>query len=172
MVSPLFFSQLTFLGLLWFCVMLHDAWPNACAGGDQRPSQPLPPPRQRSSDPPPFPGLTRTPPCAACAQAHEPVPQPPGCPPPRKVSTRGRPRHVDTSQHFCPHPHCAYRGWVGLGNLSANGLPTICQPEFVTFFAPSALPAYNESGWHHSTYDDAAWTLGYAGVGRQYCVRP
>src|SRR5712691_665003 len=51
-----------FLGLLWFCVMLHSAWPNECPGGDQRPSQPLPPPRKRSSDPKPFPGLTRTPP--------------------------------------------------------------------------------------------------------------
>jgi IS1 family transposase len=30
---------------------------------------------------------------------------------------------VDTSWHFCPHPHCAYRGWVGLGNISANGHP-------------------------------------------------
>jgi IS1 family transposase len=37
--------------------------------------------------------------------------------------TRGRPRQVDTSQHFCPHPDCAYQGWVGLGNLSANGHP-------------------------------------------------
>jgi IS1 family transposase len=25
--------------------------------------------------------------------------------------------------HFCPHPTCAYRGWVGLGNLRANGHP-------------------------------------------------
>jgi len=31
---------------------------------------------------------------------------------------------VDTSQHFCPHPDCAYRGWVGLGNISANGHPS------------------------------------------------
>ena len=31
---------------------------------------------------------------------------------------------MDTSQHFCPHPTCAYRGWVGLGNLSANGHPS------------------------------------------------
>jgi IS1 family transposase len=30
---------------------------------------------------------------------------------------------VDTSQHFCPNPDCAYRGQVGLGNLSANGHP-------------------------------------------------
>jgi IS1 family transposase len=30
---------------------------------------------------------------------------------------------VDTSQHFCPNPDCAYRGWVGWGNLRANGHP-------------------------------------------------
>src|SRR5467141_3229422 len=172
MVSHLFFSQLMFLGLLWLCVMLHYAWPNECPGEEQRPSKPLPPPRKRSRDPQPFPGLTRKPPCAACAQAHAYAPQPPAGPPPRIVPTRGRPRQVDTSRHFCPHPDCPYRGWVGWGNLSANGLPTICQPEFVTFFAPSALPAHNESGLHHSTYDDAAWISGYAGVGRQYCVRP
>ena len=123
MVSHLFFSQLMFLGLLWLCVMLHAAWPNACPGGEQRPSKPLPPPRKRSSDPQPFPGLTRKPPCAACAQAHAHSPQPPGCPPPRMVPARGRPRQVDTSQHFCPNTTCAYRGWVGWGNLQANGHP-------------------------------------------------
>ena len=37
--------------------------------------------------------------------------------------TRGRRRHVDTSTHFCPNPDCAYRGWVGQGNLRANGHP-------------------------------------------------
>ena len=124
MVSHLFFYQLVLLGLLWLCVMLHYAWPNECAGGDQRPSQPLPPPRKRSSDPKPFPGLTRKPSCATCAQTHEHGPQPPGCPPPRIVPTRGRPRQVDTSQHFCPSPACAYQGWVGLGNLCANGHPS------------------------------------------------
>jgi len=123
MVSHLFFYQLMFLGLLWLCVMLHYAWPNECTGGDQRPSQPLPPPRKRSRDPKPFSGLARKPPCAACEQAHAYVPQPPGCPPPRIVPTRGRPRQVDTSWHFCPQPPCAYRGWLGLGNLSANGHP-------------------------------------------------
>jgi IS1 family transposase len=30
---------------------------------------------------------------------------------------------VDTSAHFCPHATCEYRGWVGLGNLRANGHP-------------------------------------------------
>jgi len=123
-VSHLFFYQLMFLGLLWLCVMLYYAWPNACAGGDQRPSKPLPPPRKRSSDPQPFPGLTCKPPCAACEQAHEHGPQPPGCPPPRMAPTRGRPRQVDTSDHFCPDPHCRYYGWVGRGNIRANGHPS------------------------------------------------
>jgi IS1 family transposase len=40
------------------------------------------------------------------------------------VPTRGRPRQVATSFHFCPHATCDYRGWVGLGNLSANGHPS------------------------------------------------
>jgi IS1 family transposase len=34
---------------------------------------------------------------------------------------------VDTSAHFCPNPDCAYRGWVGWGNLRANGHPS-CGP--------------------------------------------
>jgi hypothetical protein len=25
--------------------------------------------------------------------------------------------------HFCPHSDCAYRGWLELGNLRANGHP-------------------------------------------------
>src|SRR5205809_5628823 len=37
---------------------------------------------------------------------------------------RGRRRQVDTSTHFCPNPDCAYRGWVGWGNLRANGHPS------------------------------------------------
>src|SRR5499433_3525532 len=123
MVSHLFFYQLMFLGLLWLCVMLHSAWPNDCTGGDQRPSQPLPPPRQRSRDPQPFPGLTTKAHCDACEHAPAPHPHAPSAPPPRLVPTRGRRRQVDTSAHFCPNPDCAYRGWVGWGNLRANGHP-------------------------------------------------
>jgi IS1 family transposase len=37
--------------------------------------------------------------------------------------TNRRPRLIDTSGHFCPHPGCDYRGWLGLGNLRANGHP-------------------------------------------------
>jgi len=123
MPDPLF-SQLLLVGLVWLCLMLHVVWPSDRATAGPTTPRPAKAPPKRSSDPKPFPGLTRTPPCAACAQAHEHEPQPSGCPPPRKVSTRGRPRQVDTSSHFCPHPHCAYRGWVGWGNLSANGHPS------------------------------------------------
>jgi IS1 family transposase len=124
MIPHLFFYQLVLLGLLWVFFMLHAAWPSQGTATQRRPVEPILPPRQRSRDPQPFPGLPRTPLCAACEQAHEHGPQPPGCPPPRIVSTRRRPRQVDTSQHFCPNPDCDYRGWVGWGNLSSNGHPS------------------------------------------------
>jgi transposase-like protein len=38
--------------------------------------------------------------------------------------TNRRPRAIDTSMHFCPHAGCAYQGWLGLGNLRANGHPS------------------------------------------------
>src|SRR5437870_1085181 len=122
MPDPLFY-QLLLVGLVWLCLMLHVVWPSDRATAGPTTPQPAKAPPKRSSDLKPFPGLTRTPPCAACAQAHEHVPQPPGCPPLRIVPTRGRPRQVDTSLHFCPHPPCTYRGWVGLGNIRANGHP-------------------------------------------------
>ena len=124
MVADLFVYELLLLGLLWLYIMLHDAWPRERPAGDQRPSKPLLPPRKRSSDPKPFPGLTRQPPCATCEQAaHGPAAPLPSAPPPI-TSRRGRPRQVDTSQHFCPNATCAYRGWVGWGNLQANGHPS------------------------------------------------
>ena len=123
MIPHLFFYQLMLLGLLWLFFMLHAAWPSQGTATQRRPVEPILPPRKRSSDPQPFPGLTRKPPCAACEQAHEHRPQPPGCPPPRIVSTRGRPRQVDPSFHCCPKANCDYWDWVGLGNIRANGHP-------------------------------------------------
>src|SRR5262249_60874492 len=35
-----------------------------------------------------------------------------------------RPRVIDPSRHFCPHTGCDYQGWLGLGNLRANGHPS------------------------------------------------
>ena len=43
--------------------------------------------------------------------------------PPRLSPTQGRHRQVDTSRHFCPAPDCAYRCWLGLSNIRANGHP-------------------------------------------------
>src|SRR5712691_2840587 len=123
MVSNLVFYQLALIALLWVFLMLSWIWPSEPAAARPIPPTPGPPPRKRSTAPKPFAGLTHTPHCEACAQGVVPRPQAPCPPPPRIVSTRGRPRQVDTSPHFCPQPPCASRGWVGLGNISANGHP-------------------------------------------------
>lgn len=80
------------------------------------------PPRPKR-EPKPFAGLTRKPECEACEQGGGSHPQAHGMPPPRMVVTRGRHRLVDTTGHFCPHDACSYYGWVGFGNLRANGHP-------------------------------------------------
>jgi hypothetical protein len=123
MVSPLFFYQLVLVGLLWLCCMLHYAWPSGHAADIQRLPPPLPPPRKPPRVPKPFPGLTHKPHCDACEPATASRPQAPCAPPPPIVSTRGRHRQVNTSRHFCPDPACRYGGWLGLGNISANGHP-------------------------------------------------
>src|SRR5919204_6171522 len=123
MVSALFFYQLVLVALVWLCLMLQWAWPSARATAQPTPSPRTPPRRKRCCEPQPFVGLTTKPPCDACEHSSEPPPQTPSCPPPRIVMTRGRRRQVDTSRHFCPNPDCAYRGWVGWGNLRANGHP-------------------------------------------------
>jgi len=122
MVSHLFFYQLVLVALVWLCVMLQWAWPSDPAPCPPTP-EPTPPVPKRHREPTPFAGLTTKPPCDACAHATDPRPQAPAAPPPRIVPTRGRRRQVDTSMHFCPNPDCAYRGWVGWGNLRANGHP-------------------------------------------------
>ncbi len=123
MIPHPFFYLMMVLGLLWIFFMLHLAWPSPCPATPQRPAEPILPRRTRSSEPQAFAGLTHKPQCVACEQAHAPRPQAPSAPPPRMVMTRGRPRQVDTSTHCCPHADCAYRGWVGWGNLRANGHP-------------------------------------------------
>src|SRR5712692_9566379 len=104
--------------------MLQYAWPNDRPVGRQHSTTPARPVQKRPREPQPFAGLTHKPPCIACEHATQaPTVAPPPAPPPRMNSPRGRPRQVGTSWHFCPHPHCASRGWLGLGNISVNGHP-------------------------------------------------
>ncbi len=123
MVPTLFFYQLGLVALGCVFLMLCWLWPNDATS----PHQPLVPPkpsrRKRSKEPTPFAGLTQRPQCALCEReaphAYEPPPAPPEPMPP----THRRPRTVETSQHFCPHAGCRYRGWRERGNLRANGHP-------------------------------------------------
>ena len=127
MIPPLFFYQLAILGLLWLCVMLHLAWPSRGPMSSRwlvEHETPVKSRRKRSQEPKPFVGLLHKPPCALCEhEAAHPTPPPPMRPAPMPPTHR-RPRVVDTSRHFCPHATCDYRGWVGLGNLRANGHPS------------------------------------------------
>src|SRR4030095_11090306 len=123
MVPGLFFYQLVLIALVCLCLMLHWTWPSDPVTCPMTPTPPPPVP-QRERERKPFAGLTTKPPCDACAHASDLRPEVPSPPPPRIVSTRRRRRQVDTSTHFCPNPDCAYRGWVGWGNLRANGHPS------------------------------------------------
>src|SRR5215813_1646336 len=123
MVSDPLFYKLLLVGLLWLCFILHVTWPSERAITGPSTLKPAQPPRKRRREPKPFAGFTQKPHCDACAHATAPRPLAPSAPPPRLVPTRGRRRQVDTSPHFCPNPDCSYRGWVGWGNLRANGHP-------------------------------------------------
>jgi hypothetical protein len=72
-----------------------------------------------------FAGLTHKPHCALCERDTASPPASPPIPPAPMTPTHRRPRKVDTSMHFCPHGHCDYQGWRGLGNLRANGHPPL-----------------------------------------------
>jgi hypothetical protein len=123
MIPTLFFYHLGLVALVCVFLMLCWLWPNDAASPHQPIVPTKPSRRKRSKDPKPFAGLTQRPQCALCereaTQAHEPPPAPPEPMPP----THRRPRTVETSQHFCPHGGCRYRGWLGRGNLRANGHP-------------------------------------------------
>src|SRR5215831_1287009 len=123
MVSHLFFYQLTLIALIWLCVMLQWVWPSDPTAVCPTTPEPPPPVPKRHRERTPFAGLTTKPHCDACEHGNAPRLQAPSTPPSRIVPTRGRRRQVDTSTHFCSNPACAYRGWVGWGNLRANGHP-------------------------------------------------
>ena len=125
MVSHQFVYQLVLLAFLWFFVILHLSRPKRPVTAPAVPAlpEPLKPKRPRSNEPKPFEGLLHKPACALCAQDTASPKAPPPVPPDPMAPTHRRPREVDTSRHFCPHSHCDYRGWLGLGNLRANGHP-------------------------------------------------
>jgi IS1 family transposase len=124
MISHLFSYQLALLAIIWLFVMLYFTWPRRSATTLTTPGTPIKPKRTRSNEPKAFEGLTHKPPCALCeCDTVEPKAPPPTRPDPLPPTHR-RPREVDTSMHFCPHRDCDYRGWLGLGNLRANGHPS------------------------------------------------
>src|SRR5215470_12561076 len=124
MVSPLFYYQLALLALIWLFVMLPLSWPRRSAPPPTAPATPITSKRKRSTESKAFEGLTHKPHCALCEpEIGETPPAPPRRPDPMAPTNR-RPRRVDTSRHFCPHPECDYRGWLGMGNLRANGHPS------------------------------------------------
>jgi IS1 family transposase len=121
MVSSLFYYQLALCVLVWLFVMLHVTWSKP---GLPTPPVPAQPKRPRSKAPKAFEGLTKKPHCALCERGTAPLTPPCPVPPDPMPPTHRRPRTVDTSRHFCPHTDCDYRGWLGLGNLRANGHPS------------------------------------------------
>src|SRR4029453_6433351 len=126
MGSHLFFSQLVLFALLWLFIILYLTWPQRAVTVPAAPVQPEPrqPKRPRSNEPKPFEGLTHKPHCALCERETAHPQSPPPVPPAPMPSTHRRPPEVDTSRHFCPHGHCDYGGWLGLGNLRANAHPS------------------------------------------------
>src|SRR5262245_51660809 len=122
MVPSLFFYELGLIALVWLFLMLGWLGPNAAV--QRQPSAPQKPPRRaRFQAPKALAGLTTKPPCALCEREAAHAQAPPPVPPAPMPPTHRRPREIDTSQHFCPHAGCDYRGWLGLGNLRANGHP-------------------------------------------------
>ena len=118
--------QLVLFALLWLCVILHLTRPKPAVVASAAPVLPkaLTPKSHRSHEPKPFEGLTQKPYCALCEQETGASPSGPLVRPDPMPVTNRRPREIDTARHFCPHRQCAYRGWLGLGNLRANGHPS------------------------------------------------
>jgi IS1 family transposase len=120
--DPLFY-QLLLVALVLIWLILHIGWPDPRRPAPPTTATPDQPRRKRSKEPTPFAGYMHKPICEACEQALDTRPQAPGSSPPMIIFTRGRWRTVDTSGHFCPDHDCAYHGWLGRGNIRANGHP-------------------------------------------------
>lgn len=126
LVSHLLYYQRALLAIIWLFIMLHLTGSTSAAppASVRAVPEPLKPKRQRANDPKAFEGLTHKPHCALCEQDLSSPQAPPPVPPDPMPPTNRRPHEIDTSQHFCPHAGCDYRGWLELGSLRANGHPS------------------------------------------------
>jgi IS1 family transposase/transposase-like protein len=139
--------------------------------------------RQGSDGPEALPdGPTKAPGCPACAAEKSKTASEHREPPPRIEQHQGRPREVDTCNHFCPNQECRYYGWVDRGNIRANGRPNggrwrqlqclVCRRYFMEttgtiFFGKQALP---ETIWRALTA--LAEGLGIRATARVFDVDP
>jgi IS1 family transposase len=117
------FSQLLLVALVLICLLIHVGLPDDPPRAPKTPPEPNRRQHWRSKEPKPFTGLLHKPLCEACAQGANVDSKAPGSPPPIIHFTRGRRRTVDTHARFCPEPDCSYHGWLGRGNIRANGHP-------------------------------------------------
>jgi IS1 family transposase len=178
MVCNPLFHEFVLLGLLWQVVISYWTWKQS-----QVRQHPLPRRSTRPSKAPkPFAGLTKKSYCQACEHGQEASDQPPLSPPPLIAPRRGRPRTVDTHHHYCPNKTCTYYGWVGQGNLRANGHPgggawrqlhcVVCETYFLetsdTLFYGKPRPAERMVG----ALAAVAEGLGIRAVARVFDVDP
>ena len=117
------FDALLLLGLFWLSMLVYWVWLQKRLAVSQTTPTPTTSIKKRSKEPTPFVGLIHKPHCDACENAIERHPQAPSSLPPLLTFTRGRQRAIDTQQQFCPTHECPYYGWVGRGNIRANGHP-------------------------------------------------
>jgi transposase-like protein len=123
MTLNLLFYQLLVVTLVLICFLIHVWWPDPRRPVSQMAIKSDKPQRKRSKEPKPFTGYIHKPLCEACEHGVDSRPTALGSPPPLILFNRGRKRTVDTNGHFCPDPDCSYHGWLGRGNIRANGHP-------------------------------------------------
>ena len=120
--TPLFY-QLFVVALVLICLLIHVGLPDMPLPKPQPPLASNKHRRRRSQDPQPFTGLMHKPLCEACDREPMYAPRHPVSPLRSSLSPEDAWRTVDTQSHFCPEPNCPYHGWLGRGNLRANGHP-------------------------------------------------
>ncbi len=107
---------------IWILMNWLPIWLEGQETEQKRKKKGSPRKKRQRKKPGAFQGLTRKPECEVCqAAANDQTERP--IPPPMIETKRGRPREVDTSSHYCPDKACRYYGWLGRGNMTANGHP-------------------------------------------------